>query len=136
LILANFINVRVVSRYGSRRMMHAGLALGTVFALLLLLFTILGMSLYWTVVSFVCIVGCFGIAAVNADSLVLLEFPKQASSASAVTGTLRFGCGALAGPILAWTYDGTPLPIAILLVCAFGGASAAQILRKVIHKPG
>jgi DHA1 family bicyclomycin/chloramphenicol resistance-like MFS transporter len=136
LILANFINVRVVSRYGSRRMMHAGLALGTGFALLLLVVTIFDMSLYWTVACFVCIVGCFGISAVNADSLVIVEFPRQASSASAVTGTLRFGCGALAGPILAWTYDGTPLPIAILLLCAFAGASAAQVLRKVIHKSG
>jgi DHA1 family bicyclomycin/chloramphenicol resistance-like MFS transporter len=134
LILANYINVRVVTRFGSRRMMHAGLALGACFALLLLLVTILGMSLYWTVACFVCIVGCFGIAAVNADSLILLEFPRQASSASAVTGTLRFGCGALAGPILAWTYDGTPLPVAILLVCALLGASATQVLRRIIHK--
>ncbi len=134
LILANFINVRVVSRYGSRRMMYAGLALGNVFALLLLLVTILGLSLYWAVACFVCIVGCFGITAVNADSLILIEFPKQASSASAVTGTLRFGCGALAGPILAWTYDGTPLPVAMLIACALIGAGATQILRSVIYR--
>jgi MFS transporter, DHA1 family, multidrug resistance protein len=130
LILANFINVRVVTRFGSRRMMHTGLALGTGFAILLLLITILGLSLYWTVVSFVCLVGCLGITAVNADSLILIEFPQQASSASAVTGTLRFGCGALAGPILAWTYDGTPMHVAVLLVCAMLGASATQILRS------
>ena len=135
LILANFINVRVVTRFGSRRMMHAGLALGTCFALLLLVVTLLGLGLYWTVMSFICIVGGFGIAAVNADSLILVQFPKQASSASAVTGTLRFGCGALAGPILAWTYDGTPLPVAILLVCALVSAGTTQFLRKLIHKP-
>jgi DHA1 family bicyclomycin/chloramphenicol resistance-like MFS transporter len=93
------------------------------------------MSLYWAVACFVCIVGCFGITAVNADSLILIEFPKQASSASAVTGTLRFGCGALAGPILAWTYDGTPVPVAILITCALMGAGATQILRRMIYKP-
>ncbi|MES2626413.1 MAG: multidrug effflux MFS transporter [Pseudomonadota bacterium] len=134
LILANFINVRVVTRFGSRRMMHAGLALGTGFAILSLLVTIFGLGLFWTVVCFVALVGCLGISAVNADSLILIEFPSQASSASAVTGTLRFGCGALAGPILAWTYDGTPLPVTALLVCAMLGASGAQILRKLTAK--
>ncbi len=91
-------------------MMHAGLALGTGCGLLLLVFVLAGVGLYWTVTAFVCIVGCLGIASVNADALVLIEFPKQASSASAVTGTLRFGFGALAGPLLAWSYDGRRCP--------------------------
>jgi DHA1 family bicyclomycin/chloramphenicol resistance-like MFS transporter len=130
LILANFINVRVVTRFGSRRMMHTGLALGTGFAILLLLITFFGLGLYWTVISFVCLVGCLGLTAVNADSLILIEFPQQASSASAVTGTLRFGFGALAGPILAWTYDGTPMPVAVLLVCAMLGACGTQVWRR------
>lgn len=134
LILANFINVRVVSRYGPRRLMHIGLGCGSVFTLLLLLVMSSGMSLGWAVAGFICMVGCLGIAAVNADALILLEFPQQASSASAVTGTLRFGSGALAGPILAWTYDGTPVPVAILLVCALSGAALVQVLRSVIQK--
>lgn len=132
LILANFINVRVVSRFGPRRLMHIGLGCGTVFTLLLLVVMTREMSLWWAVGSFICIVGCLGISAVNADALILIEFPQQASSASAVTGTLRFGCGALAGPILAWTYDGTPVKVAILLVCALGGASLLQLLRATM----
>jgi DHA1 family bicyclomycin/chloramphenicol resistance-like MFS transporter len=130
LIFVNFINVRVVSRFGPRRMMHAGLVLGTGFAVLLLLGTLLESGLPWTVLCFVCIVGSLGISAVNADALILIEFPQQASSASAVTGTLRFGFGALAGPILAWTYTGTPLPVAIVLLLALAGAGLMQLLRK------
>jgi DHA1 family bicyclomycin/chloramphenicol resistance-like MFS transporter len=133
LILVNYINVRVVSHVGPRRMMHIGLALGIAFSFLLLATTLLELGFILTVASFVCIVGSLGIAAVNADALILIEFPRQASSASAVTGTLRFGCGALAGPILAWCYDGTPLPVAILLLCALLGAGLMQVLRKILH---
>jgi len=65
--------------------------------------------------------------------LILIEFPQQASSASAVTGTLRFGCGALAGPLLAWSYDGTPFPVAVLLLSALAGAVLLQLLRSLVH---
>jgi len=133
LIFVNFINVRVVSRFGPRRMMHAGLALGLGFATLLVMVTLGDLGLYWTVACFVCIVGSLGIAAVNADALILIAFPQQASSASAVTGTLRFGCGAMAGPILAWTYTGTPLPVALLLLAALAGAGLLQVLRHLAH---
>ncbi len=134
LIFVNFINVRMVSRCGPRRMMHAGLALGTGFAGLLLAMLEMGMGVYWIVAAFACIVGSLGISAVNADAMILIEFPKQASSASAVTGTLRFGFGAVSGPLLAWTYDGTPLPMAMLLLAALAGAALMQILRKLVYR--
>lgn len=135
LILANFINVRVVTRFGSRRMLHVGLALGACCALGMLALTLGGAGLYATVAGFVCIVGCLGVASVNADALVIIEFPKQASSAAAVIGTLRFGFGGLAGPLLAWTYNGTPLPMAILMLVSIAGAGLLQVVRKVLHKP-
>jgi DHA1 family bicyclomycin/chloramphenicol resistance-like MFS transporter len=134
LIIVNFINVRVVTRFGARRMMHAGLALGTVFAAALLAITLAGMSLYWMVAAFFCITGSLGIASVNADALVVIEFPKQASSASAVIGTLRFGFGGLAGPLLAWSYDGTPLPVAMLTLACFAGAALLQLLRTLLRR--
>ncbi len=134
LILVNFINVRVVTRFGSRRMLQTGLVLGTGFALALLAIVVSGLGLYWMVAAFFCITGSLGIAWVNADALVVIEFPKQASSASAVIGTLRFGVGSLAGPLLAWDYDGTPLPAAILTLVCFAGAASLQLLRSVLQR--
>jgi len=133
LILVNFVNVRVVSRIGARRMMHAGLVLGLLATMLLVLATLSGAGLAWTVAGFVCMVGSLGIISVNADSLILIAFPQQASSAAAVTGTLRFGCGATAGPVLAWLYDGTPLPVALMLLAALTGAALLQLLRHLRH---
>lgn len=130
LILANFINVRLVTRVGARRMLRTGLWLGALCALGLLLVLRLELGLYWAVAGFVLIVGCLGIAAVNADALVLIAFPEQASSAAAVTGTLRFGFGALAGPILAWTYTGTPVPVASLMLATLTSAALLQLLVR------
>jgi len=134
LILVNFINVRIVTRFGARRMMHAGLALGTGFALLLLAIVWGGLGLYWMVAAFFFVTGSLGIAWVNADALVVIEFPKQASSASAVIGTLRFGMGSLAGPLLAWGYDGTPMPAALLILACMGGAMLLQLLRSAMQR--
>jgi DHA1 family bicyclomycin/chloramphenicol resistance-like MFS transporter len=132
LIVANWVNVRLVSRQGSRRLMRAGLLLGLGFALALQLLLALDFGLYWAVAAFVCIVGCLGIASVNADALVLMQFPQQASSAAAVTGTLRFGFGALAGPILAWIHNDTPAPIAAMMVLSLAGACLAQLAQHLL----
>ncbi|HWK54947.1 MAG TPA: multidrug effflux MFS transporter, partial [Hyphomicrobiales bacterium] len=134
LILANFINVRVVTRLGPRRMLHIGQVLAVCFVLVLGLTTWLHLGLVLTVLGFVGMVGSLGICAVNADALVLIEFPHQASSASAVTGTLRFGFGALAGPLLALGYDGTPMPVVWLLLAVLGLSGAAQVLRAYCYR--
>jgi DHA1 family bicyclomycin/chloramphenicol resistance-like MFS transporter len=134
LIAVNLVNVRVVTRFGSRRMLRTGLALGSFFTLGLVAIAATGLGLYWMVAAFFCITGSLGIAWVNADALVVIEFPKQASSASAVIGTLRFGVGSLAGPILAWFYTGTPLPVALMMLTCIGGAALLQFLRAMTQQ--
>ena len=61
--------------------------------------------------------------AVNSDALVITKFAEHAGTATAVIGTLRFGIGALAGPVLAYFYDGSALPFAVLMF-----SSAAVVL--------
>lgn len=134
LILSNYTNRTLVGRIGSRRMLMIGLAISVSCAALLCLVTWLGAGLWPTVAGFVALVYGLGIASVNADSLVIIEFPAQASSASAVIGTLRFGTGALAGPILALLYDGTPMPVVTLMLCSAGGALLMQMLRQRLHR--
>ncbi|MDG2176120.1 MAG: multidrug effflux MFS transporter [Gammaproteobacteria bacterium] len=128
LIVANFINVRHVSRQGPRNMMYFGLASGCLFSLMLLLVTLANLNMFLTVACFFMIIGSLGIISVNAESLILIEFPNQASTASAVTRTLRFSTGALVGPILALVYTGTPVPIAILVVIGLGLAALMQLV--------
>ncbi len=134
LIAVNLVNVRFVTRFGSRRILRTGLALGTLFTLALVGIAVTGLGLYWMVAAFFFITGALGIAWVNADALVVIEFPQQASSASAVIGTLRFGVGSLAGPILAWFDDGTPFPVAVMMLTCIGGGALIQLLRALLHK--
>jgi len=134
LILANYINVRLVSSYGSRRMMYSGLASAVVFAVLLTLMTLFMHNLPLTVACFFMIIGSLGIISVNAESLVLIEFPNQASSAGAVTRTLRFTMGALVGPVLALFYTGTPVPVVLLVLIAVSVGAAIQLLLYLVTK--
>ena len=126
LLVANFTNRQLVSRVTPRRMLRRALAGSFIFTVLLLAGFLLDMNLTATVVVFFGLVGCLGIAWVNADALIIMEFPQQAGSASAVVGTMRFGVGAMAGPLLAWTYTGTPRPVAILMVACLMLASILQ----------
>lgn len=115
LMTAHFINTRLVTRKGSRKMLLYGLTLSVTASTALLLANALSMPLIFTVVSILPLMGSISMVAVNSDALVFTKFPEQAGTATAVIGTLRFGIGALAGPILAYFYDGSALPFAGLM---------------------
>ncbi len=125
LMTAHFINTRLVVRKGSRKMLWYGLILSVSASTALLLANLFSMSLVFTVLSILPLMGSISMVAVNSDALVITKFPEQSGTATAVIGTLRFGIGALAGPILAYFYDGSALPFAglmfsyvlIVLVC-------------------
>jgi DHA1 family bicyclomycin/chloramphenicol resistance-like MFS transporter len=115
LMLAHFINTRLVVRKGSRKMLWYGLILSIITSAGLFFVNLTGMPLSYTVLSIIPLMGSISMVAVNADALVLTKFPEQSGTATAVIGTLRFGIGAMAGPILAFYYDGSALPFAGLM---------------------
>lgn len=115
LMTAHFTNTRLVTRLGSRKMMALGLSIGVTCASGLLLVNFLEYPLFYTVATLIPLMGSISIMAVNADAMVLLQFSEEAGTATAVIGILRFGVGSLAGPILAFFYDGTALPFAFLM---------------------
>ena len=59
--------------------------------------------------------------------MMVLKFPEHSGTASAVMGTLRYACGALAGPILAITYTGTAVPFSALMLAGVIGIIACQL---------
>jgi len=126
LMLANFTNSRLVVRFGSLHMLRAGLAGAVCCALLLVVVNLMQLGLWWTVVSIAPLMACLGLIATNADALTLMKFPKHSGSATAVIGTLRFGSGAVAGPLLAITYTGTALPFSLLMLCGVGSIALMQ----------
>jgi len=118
LMSAHFINTRLVVRKGSRKMLGYGLTCALIAAITLLVVNYFSLPVAYTVLSILPLMGGISMVAVNSDALVITKFPEHAGTATAVIGTLRFGIGALAGPILAYFYDGSALPFAVLMFSA------------------
>ncbi len=127
LIIANFINSRLVTRLGSLRMLRAGLALALLSALLLCTFNYFGLGIWFSVFSIAPLMAGLTLISTNTDALILMKFPHNSGTATAVTGTLRFGSGAFAGPLLAYFYTGTAMPFSLLMLSGVVGVIACQI---------
>ena len=129
LMFGNFLNTRIVPRIGSRKMLYVGLVCGFISGLCLLTFSILHLSLYYIVAAIAPLMMSLGITASNADSLILMKFEKNTGTATAVIGTLRFGSGALVGPILAVMHAQSSVPFSSLMFSAV----LLTILVQIIH---
>lgn len=134
LMLANIVNSRIVSRYGSKRMLHVGTFFATITAIGLVLVNVSDLSYHFTVMMLIPLMGALGIMSVNADAIVLMKFKQETGTATAVIGTLRFGFGATAGPLLAYFYTGTAVPFASLMLVAILMVAVCQILQNYQSK--
>ena len=129
LMFGNFLNTRIVPRIGSRKMLYIGLVCGFISGFCLLTFSILHLSLYYIVAAIAPLMMSLGVTASNADSLILMKFEKNTGTATAVIGTLRFGSGALVGPILAVMHAQSSVPFSSLMFSAV----LLTILVQIIH---
>lgn len=130
LMLANFVNSRIVTRLGPQRMLQFGLIAAIISASALTLFNFYQFSLVYTVLSIAPLMASLSLIATNADAMIIMEFPKNSGTATAVIGTLRFGSGALAGPLLALFYNATALPFSLLMLAGVLLIAASQLWRK------
>ena len=129
LMLGNFLNTRIVPRIGSRKMLYYGLIFGLLSGAALLTFSIMQLSLYFIVGAIAPLMMSLGIIASNADSLILMKFEANTGTATAVIGTLRFGSGALVGPLLAILHAKSAVPFSSLMF----GAVILTVLVQLVH---
>ncbi len=115
LMAAHFTNTRLVIRKGSRLMLRFGLSIALFSAVTLVLVNIMELPLAFTVFAIFPLMAGISMVAVNTDALILTKFPEHSGTVTAVIGTLRWGIGALAGPILALFYDGSAIPFSLLM---------------------
>lgn len=115
LIVAQWINTRLVTHRGSSWMMKLGFFVSFVASTCFVVATIFEWSLLYTVVCLMPLLGGLGLVTVNNEAILLIKFEKQSGTISAVLGVLKFGAGSLAGPILAIFYDHSALPFSSLL---------------------
>jgi DHA1 family bicyclomycin/chloramphenicol resistance-like MFS transporter len=133
LMSANFLNSRLVVRLGPQRMLRFGLFLALFFATLLSAFNYFQLGLWYTVFSVAPLMASLGLMATNADAMIIMQFPQHSGTATAVIGTLRFGSGALAGPLLAWFYTGDALPFSLLMLAGVVAIGLSQLWRQALY---
>ncbi|AOE49147.1 multidrug effflux MFS transporter [Kangiella sediminilitoris] len=129
LLASNLINSRLVEKLGSRKLLR----FGTVYALFTgsFFFAViqLDLGIYWVATALFFLLGSLAFIATNSDGLVLNTFAEKSGTATAVIGTLRFGSGAVAGPLLALLFDGTPHNFAWLVMTALVMVFIVQLMN-------
>lgn len=134
IICSQFVNTRLVVRKGSRKMLAYGVICAFISAVILLIVNYLSLPLVYTVLSILPLMGGVSMVSLNSDSLVLTKFPEHSGTATGIIGIARFGIGSLAGPILAYFYDGSALPFAVLMLSAVSVVIVCQLKIKINKK--
>lgn len=123
----NFVNSRIVERFGARRVSHTALIAYIVLAALHLAVALYGETL-WVFVPLMTVSMCMmSFIGSNFQSISLQPFVRIAGAASSVMSFLRTVIGAVLGTLIGQAYDGTARPIiGAMLIC--GVISLAAVL--------
>ena len=119
----NVVNVRLVPRLGSDRLLRAGAFGACAMGLLAAIAARTGWGgLFGLVVPLCLFVACIGLIAANAITGAMNLFPGVSGSVSALIGASQFGTGVIGSALVGVFADGTPWPLGALI--AFFGTCA------------
>lgn len=121
-VLLSQLGRRLLGRYKPRTLMCAGLLVGLLGAVTLLLGVVLSVGLAMVLPGFFMIVSAVGLASPNAAALALAGHPRTAGSASGLLGLAHFAIGGAVAPLVGIAGGDTALPLA-LAVIALSAAS-------------
>ena len=129
-ILASQINPRILPRFGAARVIRVGVRVYLAMALVLLGCAVTGFGGVYGIVLPVAVgMGSMGFVMPNSAVGALSRQAAQAGSASALMGTIQFCLAALSGVLVGVLSDGTPVPMAAMMVMGALGAVTADRLR-------
>jgi DHA1 family bicyclomycin/chloramphenicol resistance-like MFS transporter len=115
IMAASQVSRALVGRYGPRAMLNAGVWVGAVGGLGVLVSVVAGLGLAGLLPSLFVMVSSVGIVLPNSAALALADHPRTAGSASALLGLSQFATGALAAPLAGVGGSHTALPMAIVM---------------------
>lgn len=128
MILASQLSARLVRRAGPTRLLGAGLALGTLGALGVLVAVLADLGLGLVLGSLAIVLASRGLVYPNAQALAVADHPDAAGTASGLTGVARFGFGAVFAPLAGIGGADDALPMALLMVGTSLGAGVALVV--------
>ena len=127
---ASQFNPMLLRRFGPRHVPAYALRVSAAAVLLLAAAAFTGIGGMWGIfVPSVIALACTGLVFPNAAVGALSRHSSRAGSASALLGTLQFTCAATGSALVGALADGTPRPMALLMLLGAGAALGAEWLR-------
>ncbi|GGD73672.1 multidrug effflux MFS transporter [Croceicoccus mobilis] len=109
---SNFVNARIVEKFGARRVSHSALLLFVVMAGLQWLAAHYAPDNFWLFAPLMAVnLSLIGFLGANFSSIALQPFRHFAGSASSLQNAMRVGGGAILGALVGSAYDGTAQPV-------------------------
>lgn len=134
MITANRLNVRLLSKHGPARLLWLGQACQLLAGSVLLTYVWLSSQpqLAAIVAMVMVCIGSQGLIMANATTGTIEFFPHNSGTATALLGASGFAAGSLTGSLVAALGDGTPIPMAlVMLICYL----VAPLLRMLLQRP-
>ncbi|MFG1378735.1 multidrug effflux MFS transporter [Xanthobacter autotrophicus] len=134
IMLTNIVNARLVTRFGSDRLLAFGSAAAAFAGLVLAGAAWTGWGGLWgLVVPLFIFVAATGFIVANSIAGALAGFPERAGAVSALVGALQYGSGILGSALVGAFADGTPWPMG--WVIAVAGIGSLACTRLLVHSP-
>jgi len=126
IIAASQVNRRLLRRRTPDEILRAASVISTLAALALTVAAVTGVGERWSVLPLLfALLASYGFMQGNTMAGALSVDPRRAGSISALMGGASFGLGALAAALAGALHDGTPRPMAIVMLLALAGSTLA-----------
>ena len=130
MIVVSQINPLLLPRLGASRLLRVSNGAAVAATLGLSVLALVGVGPWWAFAALVWLdLASAGSTNPNATVGALSRHGAHAGSASALMGTLQYLLGAISGLLVGLAADGTPRPMALLMLLGAGGAAVADRCR-------
>ncbi|MDP9055968.1 MAG: multidrug effflux MFS transporter [Pseudomonadota bacterium] len=127
----NFINSRIVERFGARRVSHLALIVYIAASLTQLALASSGHETLWSFVPMMTVNMCLmGFVGANFNSIAMQPFAKSAGAAASAQAFIRMVLASVLGSLIGQAYDGTARPLAMALLAAGSIAMIAVLFSE------
>lgn len=126
LIAASQVNRLILRRTTPDAVLARSSVIALLLSIALTLAAVTGLGERWTILPLLfAVLASYGFMQGNTIAGALNVDPRRAGSISALMGGASFGVGALAAALAGMLHDGTPRPMAIVMMLALAGSAAA-----------
>lgn len=131
LIVATQVNPVLLRHFAPIRILTVAIVVAFAAAVVLLMFALSGTGgLLGFCVPLGVVLAAVGMSMPNAPALALTRHGEAAGTAAALLGAVQFGIGGLIAPVVGLLSNGTPVPVAALMVSTTGIAAALALLGR------